>query len=166
MPSLFSHSRTTSSPLKSQKPSTELSDEFGRGSSRSSTRGAVTVPVKYDRNVEKTHTRRSSSPTVVSSLLTFTHTAANLQVRQSEWGSVPSSSLFSHYLSPPSSSSSLLSKCWVRSRMVLYIINAVPRGHRRVSLVYPHRTSCFRPNPQTWTPSLTMDITGHRQSEK
>ena len=60
MPSLFSRSRTTSSPLKSQKPSPELSDEFGRVSSRNSTRGAVTVPVKKDRNVEKTRTRTLS----------------------------------------------------------------------------------------------------------
>jgi len=60
MPSLFSRSRTTSSPLKSQKTSTELSDEFGRVSSRNSARGAVTVPVKKDRNVEKTRTRTLS----------------------------------------------------------------------------------------------------------
>ena len=60
MPSLFSRSRTTPSPLKSQKTSTELSDEFGRVSSRNSARGAVTVPVKKDRNVEKTRTRTLS----------------------------------------------------------------------------------------------------------
>jgi len=49
MPSPSSSSRTTLSPLKSQKTSTEHSDEFGRVSSRNSTRGAVTVPVEKDR---------------------------------------------------------------------------------------------------------------------
>jgi hypothetical protein len=46
--------------ISAQKTSTELSDEFGRVSSRNSARGAVTVPVKKDRNVEKTRTRTLS----------------------------------------------------------------------------------------------------------
>jgi len=41
MPGLLSHPRTTTSPLESQKTSTELSHEFDRD--------AVTVPVKKDR---------------------------------------------------------------------------------------------------------------------
>src|SRR6267142_2105766 len=64
MPSLFSRSRaTTTSPPKSQKPSIELSDEFGRISSRNSTRAVGTVPAtaKKDRNVEKTRTRTLSA---------------------------------------------------------------------------------------------------------
>ena len=64
MPSLFSRSRaTTTSPPKSQKPSIELSDEFGRVSSRNSTRAVGTVPAtaKKDRNVEKTRTRTLSA---------------------------------------------------------------------------------------------------------
>jgi hypothetical protein len=64
MPSLFSRSRATAtSPSKSQKPSIELSDEFGRVSSRNSTRVVGTVPAttKKDRNVEKTRTRTLSA---------------------------------------------------------------------------------------------------------
>jgi len=59
---VFSRSRTTSSLLFSSHrslPPTELSDEFGRVSSRNSTRAVVTIPVK-DRNVEKTRTRTLS----------------------------------------------------------------------------------------------------------
>src|SRR5712691_5300811 len=48
----------------------------------------------------------------------------------------------------------ILSKQWARSRTVLEIVNAVPRPHRRVSLVCPHRASCFRPKPQSWIPLL------------
>ncbi len=59
-----------------------------------------------------------------------------------------------------------LSKRWARSCMVLEIVNAVPRRHRRVSLVCPHRASCFRPKPQSWIPLLTMSVTGHRQQEQ
>ena len=51
--SLFSRSPTTLSPLKSRKASTELSDEFGRVSSRNSARGAVTVPVKNVKGMSK-----------------------------------------------------------------------------------------------------------------
>src|SRR5712691_8395042 len=70
---------------------------------------AVTIPIKKDRNVEKTHTRTlavsraghpghpvlsstkkiSSSPMVAFSLSTSTHTAANLQVRQIQNGVHP-----------------------------------------------------------------------------
>src|SRR6267378_1263848 len=39
-------------------------------------------------------------------------------------------------------------------------------GHHRVSLVCPHRASCFRLKPQPWIPLLTMSITGHRQREQ
>lgn len=62
MPSLFSRSRTTSSPLKSQKQSTEASDEFGRVSSRTSAKGGpATIPAKKDKNVEKARTRTLSA---------------------------------------------------------------------------------------------------------
>jgi hypothetical protein len=59
MHSLFSRSRSTTSPRKSQRPSTEHSDQFGRVSSWNSATVAVpaTVPAKKDRNVpEKTRT--------------------------------------------------------------------------------------------------------------
>ena len=57
MPSLFSRARTTSSPLKVQRQSTDLLDEFGRVPSR----GNGTVPAKKDKNVEKTRTRTLSA---------------------------------------------------------------------------------------------------------
>jgi hypothetical protein len=57
MPSLFSRARTTSSPLKAQRQSTDLLDEFGRVPSR----GLSTVPAKKDKNVEKTRTRTLSA---------------------------------------------------------------------------------------------------------
>jgi hypothetical protein len=57
MPSLFSRARTTSSPLKAQRQSTDLLDEFGRVPSRSN----GTVPAKKDKNVEKTRTRTLSA---------------------------------------------------------------------------------------------------------
>ena len=57
MPSLFSRARTTSSPLKAQRQSTDLLDEFGRVPSR----GNGTVPPKKDKNVEKTRTRTLSA---------------------------------------------------------------------------------------------------------
>ena len=57
MPSLFSRARTTSSPLKAQRQSTDLLDEFGRVPSR--TNG--TVPARKDKNVEKTRTRTLSA---------------------------------------------------------------------------------------------------------
>jgi len=62
MPSLFSRSRTTSSPLKLPKPSTDPSDEFGRVASRGSARVPATVPAaKKERNVEKPRTRTLSA---------------------------------------------------------------------------------------------------------
>jgi hypothetical protein len=66
MPSLFSRSRTTSTPLKSQKPSVEFpSDEFGRVSSRGSVArvGAATIPGKKDNKnaLEKTRSRTLSA---------------------------------------------------------------------------------------------------------
>ncbi|KAI0280241.1 hypothetical protein BC826DRAFT_1191647 [Russula brevipes] len=69
MPSLFSRSRTTTSSLKPQRPSTEHSDEFGRVSSRNSAlavpapRGTpATVPAKKDKNaLEKTRSRTLSA---------------------------------------------------------------------------------------------------------
>lgn len=57
MPSLFSRARTTSSPLKAQRQSADLLDEFGRVPSRSN----GTVPAKKDKNVEKTRTRTLSA---------------------------------------------------------------------------------------------------------
>ncbi len=36
--------------------------------------------------------------------------------------------------------------------------------HHRLSLVCPHRASCFHLNPQSWI--LTTSITGHRQREQ
>jgi hypothetical protein len=57
MPSLFSRARTTSSPLKAQRQSTDLLDEFGRVPSRSN----GTVPAKKDKNVEKARTRTLSA---------------------------------------------------------------------------------------------------------
>jgi hypothetical protein len=57
MPSLFSRARTTSSPLKAQRQSTDLLDEFGRVPSRANS----TVPTKKDKNVEKTHIRTVSA---------------------------------------------------------------------------------------------------------
>jgi hypothetical protein len=58
MPSLFSRARTTSSPLKAQRQSTDLLDEFGRVPSR--VNGTV-PPTKKDKNVEKTRTRTLSA---------------------------------------------------------------------------------------------------------
>lgn len=58
MPSLFSRARTTSSPLKAQRQSTDLLDEFGRVPSR--TNGTVPPP-KKDKNVEKARTRTLSA---------------------------------------------------------------------------------------------------------
>jgi hypothetical protein len=57
MPSLFSRARTTSSPLKAQRQSTDILDEFGRVPSRAN----GTVPAKKDKNVEKTRTRTLSA---------------------------------------------------------------------------------------------------------
>ena len=62
MPSLFSRARTTSTTHKSLKPPTDASDEFGRVTSRGSTRGTATVPGKKDKNTEKTRIRTLSSP--------------------------------------------------------------------------------------------------------
>ena len=60
MPSLFSRARTTSSPLKAQRQSADLLDEFGRVPSRGN--GGLTVPAaKKDKNVEKTRTRTLSA---------------------------------------------------------------------------------------------------------
>ena len=61
MPSLFSRSRTTSTPTKSLKPHTDSSDEFGRVTSRGSTRGTATVPARKDKNVEKPRIRTLST---------------------------------------------------------------------------------------------------------
>jgi hypothetical protein len=57
MPSIFSRARTTSSPLKAQRQSTDHTDEFGRVPSR----GNGTVPPRKDKNVEKTRTRTLSA---------------------------------------------------------------------------------------------------------
>ncbi|KAI0271985.1 hypothetical protein BGY98DRAFT_1108804 [Russula aff. rugulosa BPL654] len=59
MPSLFSRARTTSSPLKAQRQSTDLLDEFGRVPSRAN--GTAVPPTKKDKNVEKTRTRTLSA---------------------------------------------------------------------------------------------------------
>ncbi len=57
MPSLFSRARTTSSPLKTQRQSADIPDDFGRITSR----GNGTVPQRKDKNVEKTRTRTLSA---------------------------------------------------------------------------------------------------------
>jgi hypothetical protein len=57
MPSLFSRARTTSSPLKTHRQSTDHLDEFGRVPSRVND----TFPGKKDKNVEKTRTRTLSA---------------------------------------------------------------------------------------------------------
>lgn len=57
MPSLFSRARTTSSPHKTQRQSTDHLDEFGRVPSRVND----TFPGKKDKNVEKTRTRTLSA---------------------------------------------------------------------------------------------------------
>ena len=81
-------------------------------------------------------------------------------------GSVPSP-LFFHYLSPPSSSSS----------HILEALGAISRcfGDRQCcapgatvacrwfALIGPR---AFTPNPQPWTPLLTMSIAGYRQREQ
>jgi hypothetical protein len=43
--------------VPAQKPSTQSPDEFDRFSSRNSARSAVAVPIRKDRDVEKTRTR-------------------------------------------------------------------------------------------------------------
>ena len=166
MPSLFSRSRTTPSPLKSQKNSTELSDEFGRVSSRNSTRGAVTVPVKKDRNVEKTRIRtlsgvkgRAPGPAPNEEEIVIPDGSffpLNLDPLGGEPAS-PSDSERGPYLHlssliiflptiiaiPLSRSARCdLAQFW-RSSMLC------PGRHRRVSPVCPHRASCFSPEPQT-----------------
>jgi hypothetical protein len=57
MPSLFSRARTTSSPHKTHRQSTDHLDEFGRVPSR----GLDTFPPKKDKHVEKTRTRTLSA---------------------------------------------------------------------------------------------------------
>jgi hypothetical protein len=59
MPSLFSRNRTTSTALK---PQADVSDEFGRVTSRGSARGTATVPPRKDKNTEKTRIRTLSTP--------------------------------------------------------------------------------------------------------
>jgi hypothetical protein len=62
MPSLFSRTRTTSSPLKSHKPQSETADDFGRVPSRGPPRvTATTGPAKKDKNAEKPRTRTLSA---------------------------------------------------------------------------------------------------------
>jgi hypothetical protein len=63
MPSLFSRTRTTSSPLKSHKSQSENSDEFGRVPSRGPPRLTATAagPGKKDKNAEKARTRTLSA---------------------------------------------------------------------------------------------------------
>jgi hypothetical protein len=57
MPSLFSRARTTSTPHKTHRQSTDHLDEFGRIPSR----GLDTHPGKKDKHVEKTRTRTLSA---------------------------------------------------------------------------------------------------------
>ena len=57
MPSLFSRARTTSSPLKVPRQSTDILDEFGRVPSRVND----TFPGKKGKNVEQTRTRTLSA---------------------------------------------------------------------------------------------------------
>jgi Domain of unknown function (DUF1708) len=185
MPSLFSRSRTTSSPLRSQKPSTELSDEFGRVSSRNSTRGAVTVPVKKDKNVEKTRTRtlsgvkgRAPGPVVNEEEVVIPDGSffpLNLDPHGGEPAS-PSDAERGPYLLhlpslvifPPSSSSSLFVEALGAISRSFGDRQCCARAwrHHRVSLVCPHRASCFRLDPRPWIPLLTMNIPGHRQREQ
>ena len=177
MPSLFSRSRTTSSPLKSQKTSTELSDEFGRVSSRNSARGAVTVPVKKDRNVEKTRTRTLSgvkgrAPSTVPNeeeivIPDGSFFPLNLDPLGGEPAS-PSDSERGPYLHftsfiifPPHHHPSF-SKRWARSRAVLEIVNAVPGATvacRWFALIGPR---ALAPNPQPWIPFTNNEH--HRSS--
>jgi hypothetical protein len=59
MPSLFSRTRTPSTPLRPQR---DHSDEFGRVATRASPRGTATpVPLKKDKNAEKPRTRTLSA---------------------------------------------------------------------------------------------------------
>lgn len=59
MPSLFSRTRPSPSPLRSQK--SQPSDEFGRVPSHGSPWGTATVPGKKDKNPEKSRTRTLSA---------------------------------------------------------------------------------------------------------
>ena len=164
----FPHNFLSSQVTDSQKPSTELSDEFGRVSSRSSTRSAVTLPVRNDTNVEKTRSRT----------LGGVKGRASGAVANEEEIVVPDCSLFPLNIDPdggepasPSDSergpyllhlSSLitflphhhrhhsLSKRWSQSCVFLEIVNAVPARRWRASLVCPHRDSCFRPGHHQW----------------
>jgi hypothetical protein len=63
MPSLFSRTRTTSTPLRSQRAHSDHSDEFGRvAATRGSPRGTATpVPGKKDKHPEKPRTRTLSA---------------------------------------------------------------------------------------------------------
>lgn len=63
MPSLFSRSRTTSTPHKANRPSADdvVYDEFGRVSSRSSNRGVVSLPGKKDNKKDKDARARTFS---------------------------------------------------------------------------------------------------------
>ena len=58
MPSLFSRNRTTSTSLK---PQPDISDEFGRVTSRGSARGTATVSPRKDKTTEKTRVRTLST---------------------------------------------------------------------------------------------------------
>jgi len=93
--------------------------------------------------------KRSSSPVGAFSLSTSTHSAANLQVRQIQNGVRTFTSLLSLSFSPifiviPHSRSAGrdLALFWGSSMLC-------PGRHSRVSLVCPHRASCFRPKPPT-----------------
>jgi len=93
-------------------------------------------------------------------------TATNLQVHQTQNGSVPSS-LFSHYLLPPLSPSSLFVEplgailCSFGDRQCCGLYTTV------ICHCFPLIRSCaFAPNPQPWILLLLMSITGHCQQEQ
>jgi len=82
-------------------------------------------------------------------------------------GSVPSPLFFHVIFLPHHHRHPTFSKRWARSRAVLGIINAVPRAPQsRVAGLPLFGSRAFAPNPQPWTPLLTMSITGYRQREQ
>ncbi len=174
MPSLFSRSRTTSSPHKSQK------------ASRSSARGAGTAPPKKDRNVEKTRTRTLSAakgrapgpmPTEEEPIIPDgSFFPLNLDPpgddhanpSESERGQYLSLSLFfSRYLLSPSPSH-LPDALWrpgvISSIKVFWRSPMAVRGRQpRVSLV----VAVIRPRAvEPWIFLLTMSVAGHRHREQ
>jgi len=183
IPSLFSRSHTTPSPLKSQKTSIEFSTSLAafpaeilpavRWPSRQEGQECRKDPHPHPERRQgqgpwcRPQRRRDRYPRwelfPSQPRPTWRRTCKSVRFRT---GSVPSP-LFFHYLSPPSSSSS----------HILEALGAILRcfGDRRCcapgatvacrwfALIGPR---AFAPNPQPWTPLLTMSITGYRQREQ